>query len=415
MVRLTLYIRIASRAPSSLSIRKDSPIPRADGSIPGTPRAMPPPLSRTPSANTVTQSRHFLPPSPRQRNTRPATTIQSSGLGRRFETNPSTTPLSTAAETTRTSSPASSSSSSSSSSSDGEVISRSHAFRRPPRFRAQKPSLADIDNDDSEDEDSPTFLPFAQPGTAAPSATAGPQARYADPSATLRDAQLRGLAARADETPDPSAQRHHRGGAAGGSSDKTVETQQDGARTPDRKHKGKGKQPAMREAESSPTSSSASSAAFVGVNAATSAGGQASGHPHSAASAAAKTGQQQAQPSGKHRRLDTLSPRHRAELARLSPRRQGSKGSVGSGGHTHENSDGTPSMGSSFSDLDGMFLLAFSLQICGSTKQFLTNNPFLDTSITQSALEEALASNLRHGGASRLSNLSHAFRSRYMQ
>jgi hypothetical protein len=76
-------------------------------------------------------------------------------------------------------------------------------------------------------------------------------------------------------------------------------------------------------------------------------------------------------------------------------------------------------MGSSFSDLDGM---CFFLVIPCS-------NPFLlwwgvlftnhrsraDTSITQSALEEALASNLRHGGASRLSNLSHAFRSRYMQ
>jgi hypothetical protein len=38
----------------------------------------------------------------------------------------------------------------------------------------------------------------------------------------------------------------------------------------------------------------------------------------------------------------------------------------------------------------------------------------IDTSITQSALEEALASNLRHGGASRLSTISHAFRSRYL-
>ncbi|KAF2397540.1 hypothetical protein EJ06DRAFT_533143 [Trichodelitschia bisporula] len=72
------------------------------------------------------------------------------------------------------------------------------------------------------------------------------------------------------------------------------------------------------------------------------------------------------------------SPRHRAELARLSPRVRGAAGS-----------DGAPSMGSSFSDLD-------------------------DTSISQSALEEALASNLRHGGASRLSTFGHAFRSRYL-
>jgi hypothetical protein len=42
------------------------------------------------------------------------------------------------------------------------------------------------------------------------------------------------------------------------------------------------------------------------------------------------------------------------------------------------------------------------------------NSAVLDTSITQSALEEALASNLRHGGASRLSTISNAFRSRYL-
>ncbi len=39
----------------------------------------------------------------------------------------------------------------------------------------------------------------------------------------------------------------------------------------------------------------------------------------------------------------------------------------------------------------------------------------LDTSsITQSALEEELASNFRHGGASRLSNFGNALRSRYL-
>ncbi|RAL05158.1 multidomain presynaptic cytomatrix related protein [Aspergillus ibericus CBS 121593] len=53
-------------------------------------------------------------------------------------------------------------------------------------------------------------------------------------------------------------------------------------------------------------------------------------------------------------------------------------------------SEGTPSMGSSFSDLD-------------------------DTSVTQSALEEALMSNMQQGGmASRMSTLSQAFRSRYL-
>ncbi|KAH8426582.1 uncharacterized protein LDX57_004318 [Aspergillus melleus] len=75
-----------------------------------------------------------------------------------------------------------------------------------------------------------------------------------------------------------------------------------------------------------------------------------------------------------------LSPR-RTELG-YSPRR-----SVTSG---RETSDGTPSMGSSFSDLD-------------------------DASVTQSALEEALMSNMQHGGmASRMSTISQALRSRYL-
>ena len=53
-------------------------------------------------------------------------------------------------------------------------------------------------------------------------------------------------------------------------------------------------------------------------------------------------------------------------------------------------SEGTPSMGSSFSDLD-------------------------DASVTQSALEEALANEMTHGGvASRMSTISQALRSRYL-
>ena len=55
-----------------------------------------------------------------------------------------------------------------------------------------------------------------------------------------------------------------------------------------------------------------------------------------------------------------------------------------------EGSEGTPSMGSSFSDLD-------------------------DASVTQSALEEALANEMQHGGvASRMSTISQALRSRYL-
>jgi len=72
----------------------------------------------------------------------------------------------------------------------------------------------------------------------------------------------------------------------------------------------------------------------------------------------------------------------RAPLSSLSPRQRRI---------AKEGSDGTPSMGSSFSDLD-------------------------DASVTQSALEEALANEMRHGGrvASRMSTISQALRSRYL-
>ncbi|KAJ5377533.1 uncharacterized protein N7496_004942 [Penicillium cataractarum] len=78
-----------------------------------------------------------------------------------------------------------------------------------------------------------------------------------------------------------------------------------------------------------------------------------------------------------------LSPHRAGEAPRQSPRKSNASG--------REASDGTPSMGSSFSDLD-------------------------DASVTQSALEEALMSNMQHGGmASRMSTISQALRSRYLQ
>ncbi|KAE8139567.1 hypothetical protein BDV38DRAFT_280919 [Aspergillus pseudotamarii] len=77
-----------------------------------------------------------------------------------------------------------------------------------------------------------------------------------------------------------------------------------------------------------------------------------------------------------------LSSSRRGELAHLSPRRLNASG--------RDTSDGTPSMGSSYSDLD-------------------------DASVTQSALEEALLSNMQHGGmASRMSTISQALRSRIL-
>jgi hypothetical protein len=107
-------------------------------------------------------------------------------------------------------------------------------------------------------------------------------------------------------------------------------------------------------------------------------------------------------------RSETGRTDHRAPISgpqRALGTRQNSRRSNTSG---REASDGTPSMGSSFSDLDGM-------------SPSPEDNAFVlidsqDASVTQSALEEALLSNMQHGGmASRMSTISQALRSRYLQ
>ena len=90
---------------------------------------------------------------------------------------------------------------------------------------------------------------------------------------------------------------------------------------------------------------------------------------HSSSSSAQSQPQSQNRPP-QHSPLSALSPRQR-RIAK-------------------EGSEGTPSMGSSFSDLD-------------------------DASVTQSALEEHLANEMTHGSvASRMSTISQALRSRYL-
>lgn len=82
---------------------------------------------------------------------------------------------------------------------------------------------------------------------------------------------------------------------------------------------------------------------------------------------------------------------HRSELGKAnSPKQTGPRSA-------REASEGTPSMGSSFSDIDGMQDRKM-LQVLG-----LTN---ADASISQSALEEALLSNMQHGRMSTLSRMS---------
>lgn len=135
--------------------------------------------------------------------------------------------------------------------------------------------------------------------------------------------------------------------------------------------------------------------------------------PTDAESSASSTGMSSASSTGPNhpargddRRAPLRSPRsggRATEQSRASPR---SKGGV-------NGSDGTPSMGSSFSDLDGKSGTTLMSFLCFAASYLRAE---LDTSVTQSALEEALMSNMQQGGmASRMSTISQALRSRYLQ
>lgn len=375
----------ASRAPSQLSIRsaRDSPIPRqGEMSGTGTPRPGAPGISRTPSTNTVTQSRHFLPSSPRQPH-QSSFRAANVSVPRKLDT----APLPAAPEATSNASSPASSSSSESSSSDESPIHRSHVYRRPqPRFQSHKKSalgtfVPSEGEEGSDDEDSPTFLPSAVKG--GPSDPTSTTTQRPDPTSTLRD---------------PGMGRFGKGKAAAVATDNYDESS-----SPDIPlSPGKAIQ---RIAANLPTAITSTKTTTT----ATTASPRASQPPHG--------------PDP-----NTLSPPHRADRARISPRKS----------HDHgQASDGTPSMGSSFSDLEGTptpirvpSRTPYWPDMVKAGKRNGRVSPFclvqnfeltcclllgLDTSsVTQSALEEELASNLRHGGASRLSSFGNALRSRYL-
>jgi hypothetical protein len=213
----------------------------------------------------------------------------------------------------------------------------SSARHRPQPARKQESSPSDEGGDGEDDEDSSPFLPFA----AAPSASTHHQNQ--DPSATLRGGF--GSPPRVARPTNP-----RRG---------TME------RIPPSNIR-----PAMAQAQQQMTSSASSNSSGPGASA------PAFRPPQISESRRDETPSRSTAP---------LSPRRAAELAAagLSPLRRPGTG--------REGSDGSPSMGSSFSDLD-------------------------DASVTQSALEEALMSNMQHGRngsvASRMSTISQALRSR---
>ncbi|KAB2580402.1 Autophagy-related protein 29 [Lasiodiplodia theobromae] len=384
----------AQRTVSALSIRsRDSPVP-------GRPAVGSPvvggQLSRTPSTTTITQSRLQLQPqSPRQ----PLrSSFRSSFPPAPRRASPTLEPTAEASRNqSRTVSPTSmqmSQSESESSSSDDDKdnpIRRSQLFKRPPRFmsRPSKPGLprlddVDIEYDDTidygnragdersegddDDDDDDEFLPFAVPTR-----------RRTAPN--TRQPQHQG----AHAGPRRSHTHHHQQRPVEHVSNRHATADSPRASRPPMSAVAAGKQP-VRAATMDSSFTSASDARSTDGDDGTGGNRQraGSGSPAIQGAFAGRRQKRRAgtvtapySPSGGPA-TGALSPRHRAELARLSP------------GMKREGSEGTPSMGSSFSDLD-------------------------DASVTQSALEEQLLSHMQHqGGLSKMSTISQALRSRYL-
>ncbi|KAF2819998.1 hypothetical protein CC86DRAFT_471651 [Ophiobolus disseminans] len=306
----------APRTTSALSgPQRDSPSLRGGETI-----SSAPPLSRTPSTNTITQSRANTQQLPmRTQSTRSVQRPNSSSP------KPDERRLSSAAAppsplkdyVDSPGIPSSSSSSSSSLSDADHPAHRSQLFKRPPRFKQQRPrdlstfeegdGGADIDDLGSHGVPN---LPFAS------TAKRPANTKYAQDTLFRTGSKPEQKVSQADRTRNALPTRQ-----------KSIDQQS---------------QTTTETASSMTTSASESDAPITG---------SATKNPISPTS------------------------NHRAELGRLgSPRQRGPRS-------RKEGSEGTPSMGSSFSDID-------------------------DAGISQSALEEALLSNMQHGRMSTLSRMS---------
>ncbi|KAF1995757.1 hypothetical protein P154DRAFT_526027 [Amniculicola lignicola CBS 123094] len=312
----------ASRAPSALSARmRENPLPQGDISITA------PPLSRTPSTTTITQSKAY----PTQTSLRVQTERQRRpNLSSPVRSEPTTNALSPAFSQNDTeegdSQRAAEYSSRSSSSSDSDVDSpahRSQLFKRPPRFRQQWLKESPVHNEGFDGEDDHELVPNASLPFAAsrlrPNVPHTRTGKQNSVSQSPNKAEKQALAS--PFSPSQTVSSRHETSA--------------------------------RESPIAPTDKRADTASSIA----------------SSTSDAARVISVAPSP---------LSPKQRAGTSTLSPKRLGLKGK-------REGSEGTPSMGSSFSDID-------------------------DASLSQSALEEALLSNIQHGRMSTLSQL----RSRYL-
>lgn len=261
-------------------------MPRTESTTPGI--IVAPPLSRTPSTNTITQSRIYPPQPPIQnRPPRPALATVTSGKGLGLPSSVSSPRAKSSESLDATSSDVAGSSSSSSSDSDSDLDNpahRSQLFKRPPRFRQQRPrellSYDEREDEDHDPEGSATApLPFARAHNA--SASRVDNSAHPAPSVTKRQQHIRGSDTKRDQ-----------------------------------------------DSKSQPLDVSSSMTS-------------------SASDAPAPKASDRGGPSATGPGSGPLSPRHRAELAKLNDRRTGPRSKTGG-------SEGTPSMGSSFSDIDGM-------------------------------------------------------------
>ncbi|KAG6206104.1 hypothetical protein E4U50_004375 [Claviceps purpurea] len=294
------------RTGSALSTRRDSPMPRHEGNMSGTPTTtipVRPNISRPASVNAVPAAGSSA--SPRHTTSFPTRALDPgsrqrlSSLPITSEAGKSPIPHTVAPHSDEPSSPGPAASSSDETSADDDDDSspaQSRIIRRPPRFQQQ--DAAQSYHDDGDDEFEPAFQPY-------------------------------------QASSDPSTRQDMAS---------TLTLRRDEVGLPRRAHK-----LSMRDViHQSQTSEDSSTGSPV-------------------------IAQQRQNSRDTKQAAGLLSPRRTAELAGKVLSREGS--------------EGTPSMGSSFSDLD-------------------------DASITQSALEEALASHMNRPGASSRFSISQAFRRR---
>lgn len=285
-------------------------------SSPGTPRSVHPPISRTPSTTTVTQSRLLSTGAQSQQQPLQRYSRSSSGSTRRPPA-PMRPPESSEEDSE---SALGHDDSDSDESEDPPSLLRSQAFRRPALGKKGTPRLGtltsdrDAEDEDNEDDSSEGYLPFAGPSSTA----------------------SRPVAARGDHQQQQASPPTH---------PLRYQTQSSSATTPNPTRPSKA--PGTRT-KAPPQTSDTSSAASSSLT-------FSSPRPHPIS------------PPSRAARPNPGNSRPLTGVAAMSPGKTGSEDS--------------PSMGSSFSDLDA------------------------DASVTQSALEDALLSHMQRGGGSVVSRV----------